>query len=65
MVALLLGVNRMFRHDGGEPDSEATEQLKHDIEREDDVITPQSVFHAFLVRGAARISRRRNNRAKV
>ncbi len=65
MMALLLGMNRMFRHGTEEPESDTAARLKRDIEREDDVITPQSVFHAFLGRGASRISQRRNYQSRT
>ncbi len=65
MMVLLLGVNRMFRQGIDEPEADAAERLKKDIEHEDDVITPHSLFHAFLGRGASRMSQRRNYQSRT
>lgn len=64
MVALLMGVNRMFHQSIDNPEKGTADNLRHDIEDEESVIPPQSVFHPFLSRGASRIDRFRHYKSQ-
>lgn len=65
MVTLLLGVNRMFHTGIEERERDDAERLKKDLESEDNVITPHSVFHPFLGRESPRMNQRRHCQSRI
>ncbi len=59
MIVVLLAINHLTHNDDRHSES-STNQLKHEINKDEKVITSNSVFHKFLARDFSRRIKQRN-----